>query len=113
MGEKGYNGWTNYETWCVALWLDNDEETYEQMREFTKEAYENPVNNSFIDSVDDRRRIALQDMIKEFVEEQNPLPDAGMFTDLLNAAISEVDWRDIAKHYLDEYEPEEEDVESV
>ena len=19
-----YNGWTNYETWNVALWLDND-----------------------------------------------------------------------------------------
>ena len=23
-----YNGWTNYETWNVALWLDNDYESY-------------------------------------------------------------------------------------
>ena len=23
-----YNGWTNYETWNVALWLDNDEQSY-------------------------------------------------------------------------------------
>lgn len=23
-----YNGWTNYETWSVALWVDNDEPTY-------------------------------------------------------------------------------------
>ena len=23
-----YNGWTNYETWNVALWMDNDEPTY-------------------------------------------------------------------------------------
>ena len=24
MTETTYNGWTNYETWNVALWLDND-----------------------------------------------------------------------------------------
>jgi len=23
-----YNGWTNYETWNVALYMDNDEESY-------------------------------------------------------------------------------------
>ena len=23
-----YNGWANYETWNVALWLDNDYESY-------------------------------------------------------------------------------------
>ena len=21
---RGYNGWSNYETWAVALWLDNE-----------------------------------------------------------------------------------------
>ena len=24
--KKTYNGWTNYETWNVKLWLDNDGE---------------------------------------------------------------------------------------
>ena len=23
-----YNGWTNYATWNVPLWIDNEEETY-------------------------------------------------------------------------------------
>lgn len=27
-----YNGWTNYETWNVALWLDNDQESYDIAR---------------------------------------------------------------------------------
>ena len=25
---EGYNGWSNYETWNVALYMDNDEQSY-------------------------------------------------------------------------------------
>lgn len=25
LSDTEYNGWTNYETWNVALWLQNDE----------------------------------------------------------------------------------------
>ena len=28
MEAPGYNGWKNYETWCVALWIGNDEGSY-------------------------------------------------------------------------------------
>ena len=30
---KTYNGWKNYETWNVALWLGNDEGLYNLARE--------------------------------------------------------------------------------
>ena len=30
--DKRYNGWKNYETWNVALWLGNDESLYELAR---------------------------------------------------------------------------------
>lgn len=33
MARDGYNGWKNYETWNVSLWLNNDEGLYNIMRE--------------------------------------------------------------------------------
>jgi hypothetical protein len=38
-----------------------------------------------------------------FIEVLNPLTDgASMFTDLLNAALSEVDWHEIAEAFLED-----------
>jgi len=37
-----YNGWTNYETWNVALWIQNDEGLYDLAKNFTD--YETLVN---------------------------------------------------------------------
>tara|TARA_R100001443_G_scaffold90782_1_gene97275 strand:+ start:6053 stop:6346 length:294 start_codon:yes stop_codon:yes gene_type:complete len=34
-----YNGWTNYETWNVALWLGNDEGLYNLARDWAEHGY--------------------------------------------------------------------------
>ena len=31
--DQTYNGWTNYETWNVALWIGNDQGLYDLARE--------------------------------------------------------------------------------
>jgi hypothetical protein len=95
--ETGYNGWKNYETWCVALWINNDQGTQETALEMAREnkyrAFE---------------RYDLSHALKEWIEEMNPLNDsADLFTDLLNAALSEVDWYEIADSLFEDIKNEE------
>ena len=92
--EKGYNGWKNYETWLVALWIDNDQSSYSYARELKDQVKDN-----------EHARYDLSHALKEWIESDNPLnDDATLFTDLLNAALSEVDWYEIAENYLSEVE---------
>ncbi len=35
--DKTYNGWSTYETWAVALWLDNERSSYDYWREQARE----------------------------------------------------------------------------
>ena len=34
-----YNGWTNYETWNVALWIGNDEALYDIAKGWAEHGY--------------------------------------------------------------------------
>ena len=100
---KTYNGWKNYETWCVALWLDNEPGTYDHANELARNAFDRA-------GAEPRGRLTheaaalinLAVALKGWVED-DLLPDLGasMAGDLLGAAISEVDWRAIAEHYIE------------
>jgi hypothetical protein len=37
--EQGYNGWTNYETWNVALWIGGDEGLYSMAKDYRHQGY--------------------------------------------------------------------------
>lgn len=77
---KKYNGWTNYETWNINQWLDQID--------------------YFADLDADSSVYDLAAEIKSYVEEGLPDLPAGMYQDLLSAAISECNFREIAESAL-------------
>ena len=111
MNEKTYNGWTNYETWLVALWLDNEPGTYGYWREQAREHRKSAPNCWQVREriwMPDRAAVFnLADQLKEEMEDANPLSESSLFSDLLTAALCEVDWQEIAEHYLADLEDEE------
>jgi len=100
--DKKYNGWTNYETWAVKLWMDNDEGSDSYWRDEAKSALERAIDDpSDVLSAKEDATANLADIIKEQHEEALPEVN-GFASDLLNAAMSEVNWWEIASHYVDE-----------
>ena len=85
---QGYNGWVNFETWAVDLHLNNEQGSHNALREMAQEA-------------EDTYQAAQ--VIRDWVEDMNPLiEDSSMFASLLNAALREVEWNDIAKKAREE-----------
>ena len=97
---KTYNGWTNYETWNVKLWMDNEEPSYRYWQEFTQEVWDAAeAGGVFTRSEDARYRLA--DRLKEEITDGSPLIEApSMYSDLLGAALCEVNWEEIANALL-------------
>ena len=76
----------NYETQTVLNWLNNDEGMYNSLSD---EARNLSVGN-------------LADYIQEYVREDPIFDTSSMLTDLLNAALQEVDWNEIASTFKED-----------
>ena len=81
----------NYETQTVLNWLNNDEGMY----------------NSLLDEARTLSVGNLADYIKEYVREDPIFDTSSMLTDLLNAALQEVDWNEIASTFKEDEDDDE------
>ena len=104
-----YNGWSNYETWNVALWLDNEPSTYTETREAMREAWNDhdmadPVtrDRTFFPTQSAAARYQFSMWLEEYVKDMQPDLGASVWSDLLGAALSEVNWYEIADNWLSE-----------
>ena len=83
-----YNGWTNFATWCVALWLSNEQSSDEEAR----------ATCQLPDNLHEATAA-----LREMVEANNPIADnASLYADLLNSQLRAVNWEEITTHYREE-----------
>lgn len=112
MTDKTYNGWTNYETWNVKLWMDNDQGSQEYWQEQAQAAWD-----ATDDDEDEKERAeeavsSLRETLKDEFEQaecdllETAGASASMWADLLGAAMSEVNWHEIAESLMEEVEKE-------
>ena len=80
----GYNGWKNKETWLVNLWL----------------------GDTFVDMQEEGHRITadlIESMVQEFIGDiDGKSVENGFLVDMLNCALGEIDYRELAANYADD-----------
>lgn len=83
------NGWKNYETWLVNIWF----------------------GDMFAEMVADGEKVTAEfakECIQSYIDDELE-PHAGLIVDFVNAAMSEVDWDEIAEYHMSEDEDDEEE----
>jgi len=84
MQEKKYNGWTNYATWRINLEIWDgynwENKTFEEVSDLTKRLEEQ-----------------TDEVLTDYGENET-----GLALDYARAFVSDVNWHEIAQHFIDE-----------
>jgi len=80
--DERYNGWTNYETWLVDLWLTNEQCSYTVLQEICAESMS---------------KYGKAEMLEAYVRDNAGSELPGMVADLVNAAFARVNWVEIVE----------------
>lgn len=101
MSER-YNGWSNYQTWNVHLWLSNDENAYRAWRRSAAECWEAADPEPSFGTRSDEARRTLADRIRDSVVDDHPLVDSpSMYSDCLTFVLQGVEWEAVADAFLE------------
>jgi HicB-like antitoxin of HicAB toxin-antitoxin system len=95
-----YNGWSNYQTWNVNLWIDNDPGRFDYWYSTAKSIFESAVAEPPISRAE-RARFVLADRLKQITTDRAPVLVASCYSDLLTSALGLVNWDEIAEKMID------------
>ena len=105
MTNTKYNGWTNYETWNANLWIDSDWQLSEHIALVTADLFS---------SYEDIAEITCK--VSEFIKDQfnynAPELGASFYSDMISASLREVNFYEIASHFV-ETELEAQELEAI
>ena len=85
---RGYNGWSNYETWNFKLWLDNDEFSYKRTQELVKASNKDAGE--------------LASNLRDLAMYEAPEIQASFYSDVMMASVREVNYYEVAQSLLEE-----------
>lgn len=103
--DTAYNGWSNYETWVVKLWIDNDgyaggaESVADQAKDF--------LSRDTAEGEEATYALArwIEDAIDQDIDNSGSTAlSEGLFADLLGHSLTKVNWDEIATAFIEEVE---------
>lgn len=86
-----YQGWTNRETWCVALWLNNEQGLQEGARDACNTDGE----------MEHEAAQTLEHYVDDLVESQLASVRDRMVADLIKCCLARVNWGEIVQTFRD------------
>lgn len=109
---REYNGWSNYETWNMNLWLTNDPSFYE----VAEDAIQVIVSDDYTDTEDKPITVDKDDVTYKTAEWLKDHADnmyldefdssefnSGPVADFVHASWSQIDWYSIAEHIVNDW----------
>jgi len=106
-----YNGYSNYETWAVQLWIDNNESSSAYWRRLAEEVYNHQASEQVhFSKVEDATCILTEKLRDSYNNGMEVLLSDGnatgtVWADLLNASVCAVNFGEIAKNLMESVIP--------
>jgi len=95
MDTQKYNGWTNHATWLCNLWFDDLSSLFEDHIEDLSDEHDS--KDELLDTLSEWIEQHVDEYVEMIVDER-----VGFVMDLVGSAFREIDFRDIAEHYVDD-----------